>query len=46
MKKKGKTERVYKLVSTGNWIVSPKAQKVLDRIERKKNFRRKVQKKK
>lgn len=46
MKKKARVERDYKLVATGRWLVSPSAQKVLDRIERKKNFRHKVQKKK
>lgn len=36
----------YKLFSTGHWTVSPKAQKVIDRIERKKKFHKKGQKKK
>lgn len=30
-----------KLKKTGNWIVSPKAQKILDRIERRKNVPKK-----
>lgn len=46
MKKKAKVEKAYRLEATGKWLVSPKAQKVLARIERKKNFRHKVQKKK
>lgn len=38
----------YRLKSTGNWVVSPSAQKILDRIERRKGkkHRRKGQKKK
>lgn len=38
----------YRLKSTGSWIVSPSAQKILDRIERRKGRKhhRKGQKKK
>ena len=44
MKKSGE----YRLKATGCWIVSPSAQKILDRIERHKGKkpRRKGQKKK
>lgn len=36
----------YKLFATGRWVISPSAQKIVDRIERKKKFRKKGQKKK
>ena len=46
MKNKSKGKE-YRLGSTGNWIVSPSAQKLLDKIEHRKNKRHhKGQKKK
>lgn len=41
MQKKGNE---YRLSSTGNWVLSDKAKKILDKLEKKKAYRREARK--